>query len=120
MGSTWDALRRAEEDRSETVARRNAEQVAHLERLIEDVSAARVTVHALEDRIDLELRALRDELPQSIAKIAELSASRARVAHEELRGEIAALADASWRLARRWNAIAALIALAVLARLFHC
>ena len=120
MGSTWDALKRAEQDRTEAAARADAEQIAHLERLAQDVSAARVSIHALEDRVELELNGLRDELPQSIAKLTELSASRARVAHEELRGEIAALADASWRLGRRWNAVAALIGLAVLAWLFSC
>jgi hypothetical protein len=120
VGTTWDALKRAEQDRTEAAARAQAEQIAHLERLAQDVSAARVSIHALEDRLELELNALRDDLPQHIAKLAELSASRARVAHEELRGEIAALSDASWRLGRRWNAVAALIGLVVLARLFSC
>jgi predicted nucleotidyltransferase len=120
VGTTWEALKRAERDRTEAGARAQAEQIAHLERLAQDISAARVSVHALEDRIELELNALRDELPQNIAKLAELSANRARIAHEDLRGEIAALADASWRLGRRWNAVAALIGFAVLVQLLRC
>jgi hypothetical protein len=120
VGSTWDALKRAEQDRTEAVACAEAEQTTHLERLVQDVSAARVSIHALEDRVELELNALRDELRQNLAKTSELSESRARAAHDELRGEVAALADAAWRLGRRWNAVAVLIGLAVLARLFHC
>jgi hypothetical protein len=120
VGSTWEALKRAEQDRTEASARVDAEQITYLERLVQDVSAARVSIHALEDRVELELNTLRDDLRQNLAKTAELSESRARAAHEELRSEVAALADASWRLGRRWNAVAALIGLAVLARLFHC
>jgi hypothetical protein len=120
VGETWEALKRAEQECSEAGARAQAEQIAYLERLTQDVSAARVSIHALEDRIELELGALRDELPQNIAKLAEQSANRARVTHEELRSEIAALADASWRLGRRWNAVVALIGLAALVQLLRC
>jgi hypothetical protein len=120
VGGTWEALKRAEQDRAEASARADAEQITHLERLVQDVSAARVSIHALEDRVELELNTLRDDLRQNLAKTAELSESRARAAHEELRSEVAALADASWRLGRRSNAVAALIGLAMLARLFHC
>jgi hypothetical protein len=120
VGTTWEALKRTEQERNDAVARGETERTAQLERLVQDVSAACVSIHALEDRIELELTALRDELPQTIAKLSELSASRAKVAHEELRGEIAALADASWRLGRRWNAVAALIGVAVVVRLLSC
>ena len=123
VGSTWEALKRADQERTEAAARTEAGQAAsleHLDHLAQDVAAVRVSIGALEDRVELELHALRDELRQNLAKDAELAASHARVAHEELRGEIAALADASWRLGRRWNAVAALVGLAVLARLLHC
>jgi hypothetical protein len=120
VGTTWEALKRSEQERNDTVARNEAERTAHLERLVEDISAACVSIHALEDRVQLELSSLRDELPQTIAKLSELSASRAKVAHEELRGEIAALSDASWRLGRRWNAVAVLIGIAVVVRIFSC
>src|SRR5262249_41757681 len=120
VGATWEALKRAEQERTEAGARAQSEQIAHLERLAQDVSAARVSIHALEDRIELELNALRRDLPQNIAKLAELSANRSRVAHDELRSEIAALADASWRLGRRWNVVAALVGFAVLVQLLRC
>ena len=117
MGSTWDALKRAELERVGAVDRTESERNAHLEHLAQDVAAARVSIEALEDRVGLELHAFQDELRQSLAKAAELSATRARDTHDQLRGELAALADASWRLARRWNAVAALIGIAVLARM---
>ncbi len=117
MGSTWEAFKRSELERVAAVERAESERNAHLEHLAEDVAAARVSIEALEDRVELELHAFQDELRQSLAKAAELSASRARDAYEQLRGELAALTDASWRLGRRWNVVAVLVGIAVLARL---
>jgi len=120
LSSTWDALKRAERERLAAPERAETQQIAHLDQLMQDVAAAQLSIHALEDRVEVELQAFQDGLRHSLAKNAEIAASRARADHEELRGEIAALADASRRLGRRWNAVASLIGLAVLARLLHC
>lgn len=116
MGSTWEALKRAELERAGVVGRAGAERNAPLEHLAEDVAATRVSVEALEDRVELEFHAFQDEVRQSLAKAAELSASRARDSHDQLRGELAALTDASWRLARRWNVVAVLIGIAAITK----
>ena len=116
MGSTWDALRRAEEGRNEAIS---AQQGA-LEQLAEDIAALRVTVHSLEDRVELEIGGLSDDLRQAIAKAGNLPASRDGAVDATVVQRLGSLAEAAARGERRLNAIAALIALAVLLALFRC
>lgn len=116
MGSTWEALRRAEHERNEAVATRQAA----LDQLTEDVAALRVTVHALEDRVELELGGLSDDLRQAIAKAEDLAASRARGAEERLIHRLGWLTESAARGERRLNAIAAGVGLVALLALFRC
>ena len=116
MGSTWDALRRADQERTDAAAT----QQGALEQLTEDIAALRVTVHSLEDRVELELGGLSDDLRQAIAKASDLSASRGRVVEESLIHRLGWITEASARGERRLNAIAALVGLVVLLTLFRC
>jgi hypothetical protein len=116
VGSTWDALRRAEQDRNEALS---AQQGA-LEQLGEDIAALRVTVHSLEDRVELEIGGLSDDLRQAIAKAGSLPTSRDGAADATIVQQLGALSDAAARGERRLNAIAALLVLATLLTLFRC
>jgi hypothetical protein len=116
VGTTWDALRRAEQERSELVATRSAA----LEELVEDIAALRVTVNSLEDRVELELRGLSDDLRQAIAKADDLSASRGRGAEERLANWFAWMTESSARGERKLNAVAAVVGLTSLLVLFRC
>jgi hypothetical protein len=122
MGHSFDALLRAERERGEKSGATGltAEALVHWS---EDLAALRVSVHALEDRIELELPALHDELRQSVAKAVqtagEATVARERAGEAQLGREIALLRFEVERLTRRagW-AIAAVgtVALLVLAR----
>jgi len=116
VGSTWDALKRAEQDRS--VA--SAEQTGLLEQLAQDIAALRVTVHSLEDRVELDLGGLSDDLRQAIAKADDLSASRARTSEERLVQRLGWITETSARGERRLNAITALAGITALLVLFRC
>ncbi len=116
MGSTWDALRQAEQDREHT----KTEGARALTQLGEDVAGLRVTVHALEDRVGHELGALSDELRQAIAKAQDQSASRARAGEDRLHVQLGWLAESSQRGERRINALLAVIGCAALVWLLRC
>jgi hypothetical protein len=116
LGSTWEALKRAEQDRSEASA-------AHgdaLEQLAQDIAALRVSVHSLEDRVELEMGALTDDVRQSLAKAGDLAAGRERAVEERLINRLGWLTQASQRGERRQNAIGALVGLIALLLLFRC
>ena len=116
MGSTWEALRRAEHERGEAAAARaNA-----LEQLAEDIAALRVTVHSLEDRVELDIGGLSDDLRQALAKADDLAAGRERAVEERLIHRLGWLAQASQRGERRLNAITALVGLIALGLLLRC
>ena len=116
MGSTWDALRRADEQRNESAASHgNA-----LEQLTQDVAALRVTVHSLEDRFELEMGALSDDLRQALAKADDLAAARERAVEERLINRLGWLTQASVRGERRLNTIAALAGVTSLLVLLRC
>jgi hypothetical protein len=119
MGRSFDALLRAERERGEkpTGDALSSEDLIHWG---EDLAALRVSVHALEDRIELELPALHDELRQTLAKAVqaagEAGSARDRAAEDRLGREIALLRFDVERLTRRvgW-AIAAIGAAALFA-----
>jgi len=124
MGHTWDVLQRAEALRR---AQREREQAggdivegATAVQLAEDLAALRVSVHALEDRIELELGGLQDELRQALTKSGEETASRGRAALERLLGELSPLRDASRRLEKRVNWLVAFASVASALLLFRC
>jgi hypothetical protein len=116
VGSTWDALKRAEQGRSEAVAA----QSGALDELAQDIAALQVSVHSLEDRIELELGGLSDELRQSIAKARDLTASRGSAVEERLIAELGWVTEASARGERRLNLILVLVGLTALLVLFRC
>jgi hypothetical protein len=116
VGSTWDALRRSEQERNESAAA----QAGALEQLAQDIAALRVTVHSLEDRVELELGGLSDDLRQAVAKADDLAASRGRAAEERLINRLGWLTQASARGERRLNAVAALVGFTALLVLFRC
>ena len=116
MGSTWDALRRAEQERNEAAE----EQSGALEQLTQDIAALRVTVHSLEDRLELELGGLSDDVRQVIAKADDLSAARGRAAEERLTSQLGWLTQASASGRRRLDAIAAVVGFTALLVLFRC
>jgi len=116
VGSTWDALRRAEQERSESAAA----QHGAFEQLVEDIAALRVAVHSLEDRVELELGGLSDDLRQAIAKTDDLAATRGRSSEERLFHRLGWLTEASARGERRLNAIAAVVGFTSLLVLFRC
>jgi hypothetical protein len=113
LGTTWDALVQGDRNRLR-------DTVGAIEQLTEDVSALRVTVHSLEDRVELELGAVQDEVRQAIAKSDELSAGRARAAEERLLNHLGWLAQASARTERRLNVLTGVAAFAALVWLFRC
>ena len=116
MSGTLDALKRAEQDRKQAeTAKADA-----LAQLGEDVAALRVTVHSLEDRVELEMGGLSDELRQSIAKGQDLAASRGRAVEERLVHQLGWLTEASARGERRLNVVTGLVALTALVVLFRC
>jgi uncharacterized coiled-coil protein SlyX len=116
VGSTWDGLKRAEQEREEAVAA----QSRALEQLSQDIAALRVTVHSLEDRVELEMGGLQDDLSQAIAKAGDLSASRERGLEERLINRLGWLAQASQRGERRLNLVTALVGLLALLLLLRC
>jgi hypothetical protein len=116
VGSTWDALKQAEQERELA----KAEAVRAIAQLGEDVSGLHVSVHALEDRFGLELGALQDELSQTIAKAQELTASRDRAAEERLQVQLGWLAASSQRGERRINALIGVTGFAALVWLLRC
>jgi hypothetical protein len=116
LGSTWDALKHAEQER-ELAKVEGARAIAQLG---EDVAGLHVSVHALEDRVGLEIGALSDELRQAIAKAQELNASRDRATEERLQVQLGWLAAASQRGERRINALIAVTAFAALIWLLRC
>jgi chromosome segregation ATPase len=116
VGSTWEAIRRAEQERNESAAA----QSGALEQLTEDIAALRVTVHSLEDRLELELGGLSDDVRQVIAKADDLSAARGRAAEERLTNQLGWLTQATASGRRRLDAITALVAFTALLALFRC
>ena len=116
MGTTWEALRRAEQERNEAAAA----QSGALDQLAEDIAALRVTVNSLEDRVELELGGLSDDLRQAIAKAEDLSASRSRATEERLITRLGWVTEASAHGERRLNAVVALVAFTALLTLFRC
>ena len=97
-----------------------ATRSAALDELVEDIAALRVTVNSLEDRVELELRGLSDDLRQAIAKADDLSASRGRAAEERLAHWFGWMTESSARGERKLNAIAAVVGIASLLVLFRC
>ena len=116
LGSTWDALKRAEQARDEAAG----DQAGALEQLAQDIAALRVTVHSLEDRVELELGGLSEDLRQSIAKAGDLAASRGRAVEERLIAQLGWVSETSARGERRLNAIVAGVGLIALLLLFRC
>lgn len=129
MGQTWDVLQRADALRQEKLERErtgrdaaegDATAVRLAEGLAEDLASLRVSVHALEDRVELELRGLQDELRQAIAKSNDQSASRERAAQERLLDELGQTRDASRRIEKRVNWLMAFATVASALMLFRC
>jgi hypothetical protein len=116
VGSTWDALKRSEQERNDAAAI----QSGALEQLVEDIAALRVTVNSLEDRVELELGGLSDDLRQAIAKADDVAATRRRAVEERLNSQFDWLTQASARGERRLNAVAAVVAFTALLVLFRC
>jgi hypothetical protein len=116
VGSTWDALRRAEQERNEAAVA----QSGALDELSEDLAALQVSVHSLEDRIELELGGLADDVRQSIAKARDLATSRGNAVEERLIAQLGWVTEATARGERRLNAILALVAFTALLVLFRC
>jgi hypothetical protein len=116
VSATFESMRRAERDREQAEAVR----VAALEGLAEDIAALRVTVHALEDRFELELGGLRDELRQAIAKADDAAATRTRAAEERVVTRLGWLVQSSHRGERRLNAAIALVVFGALISLLRC
>jgi hypothetical protein len=77
-------------------------------------------VHSLEDRVELELGGLSEDLRQAIAKAGDLSASRGRAVEERLIHGIGWLTETSVRGERRLDAIAVVVAFTALVTLFRC
>jgi hypothetical protein len=107
MGRTWEALRRAEHERAndgETVEESASERVDEQPLSLwmeEELASIQVALHALEDRLELELGALRDELREGLAKAREQTAAPETVSSDRLRREIASLHAAAERIERR-------------------
>jgi hypothetical protein len=116
VGSTWDALKRSEQERNDAAAI----QSGALEQLVEDIAALRVTVNSLEDRVELELGGLSDDLRQAIAKADDVAATRRRAVEERVNSHFDWLTQASARGERRLNAVAAVVAFTALLVLFRC
>jgi hypothetical protein len=116
VSSTFDALRQAERERGQAEAAR----AAAFEQLIEDIAALRVTVHSLEDRFELEVGGLHDELRQAVAKLDDGAASRARLAEDRLLSRLNWIVSASQRAERRLSAVAALAGAGALLALLRC
>ena len=116
MSGTFEALKRAERDREQAEAAR----AAAFEQLAEDVASLRVTVHALEDRVELEMGALHDELRQALAKADDAAASRARVTEDRLITRLNWIVQATLRSERRLTAVAALAGAGALLALLRC
>jgi hypothetical protein len=116
LGSTWDALKRAEQSRSEATTT----QSGLLEQIAEDIAALRVTVHSLEDRVELELGGLSDDLRQVIAKAEDFATTRGRAAEERLGHHVDWLAQASARSEHRLNAVLAVTGVTALLVLVRC
>lgn len=137
MGRTWEALRRAERERDDEIEElaeiaetagfepsegadgpRGAEGVSGTIDeeplslwLEEELASLQVSLHAVEDRLELELGALRDELREGLAKAREHSPAAAESGSaDRLRREIAALHAAAERVERRtrWTLYAVL------------
>jgi len=79
-----------------------------------------VTVHSLEDRLELELGGLSDDLRQAIAKAEDLSARGGRAVEERLIHRLDWITEASARGERRLHAVAALTGFTALLVLFRC
>ena len=116
VSATFDSLKRAERDREQAEAVRTAA----LEGLAEDIAALRVTVHALEDRVELEIGGLHDELRQALAKLDDAAASRSRAGEERLLTRLGWLVQSSQRGERRLDVVLALAAVGVLISLLRC
>jgi hypothetical protein len=116
VSETFEALKRAERNREQA----EAAHAAAFEQLVEDISALRVTVHSLEDRVELDVGGLLDELRQALAKADELAASRSRAAEERLLMRVGWLVQASERAERRLNVLVAVMAVAALFWLLRC
>jgi hypothetical protein len=116
VSGTFDALKRAERDREQAESAR----AGALEQLSQDISALRVTVHALEDRIELELGGLQDEMRQAIAKVGDLAANRSRAAEDRVVAQFGWLTQESQRSGRRLDVLTALAGLAATVLLFRC
>ena len=114
MSSTYDALRQAERDREKAGA------AAALDALAEDIAALRVAVHALEDRVELELGGLHDELRQALAKADDAAASRSRLSEDRLLSRLSWIVQAAARSERRLNAVAVLAGFGALLALVRC
>ena len=116
MSGTFDALKRAERDRGQAEAAR----ASALEQLVEDVAALRVTVHALEDRVELEIGGLQDELRQALAKADDLAASRSRLTEDRVLTRLGWLVQALERGERRLNLLTGAAAFAALVWIVRC
>lgn len=127
MGRTWDALRRADRARSERPRgeseRSPRDPFAGARdpiRWTEELASLEVSVHALEDRLELELGGLRDELRETLAKAHEQAGTGERAAREEFRAEAIAVRRTNDRveLRLRWLliAVAGLALVVLLAR----
>jgi len=136
MGRTWEALRRAERERDFELeglegldefegvggseGGEGASDEAPLTFLEEELASVQVSIHAVEDRLELELGALRDELREGLAKAREHNPAAESASADRLRREIAALHASSQRVEQRtrWT-LFAVIATAVAALLWH-
>jgi hypothetical protein len=110
MGRTWEALRRAERERdsedSEGLAGSEGGEGVIDEAplslwLEEELASVQVSLHAVEDRLELELGALRDELREGLAKAREHNPAAESASADRLRREISALHAAAQRVERR-------------------
>jgi hypothetical protein len=116
VSSTYDALRQAERDREQA----GTSVASAFDQLAEDVAALRVTVHALEDRVELELGGLHDELREALAKLDDAAASRSRLSEDRVLSRLGWIVQAEQRSERRLNAVAVLAGLGALIALVRC
>lgn len=122
IGRTYQALLRAQREREAAHDLEPPESRPETESrlLLEDVAALRVSVDALEDRIELELPAFQAELRETIAKAAQSSARSHPSADQPSRADLPALRAGVERIERSLRWLLALAAIVSGLALLRC